>query len=60
VTDFTAGENFATASVNEARVYINTTLTTGGVTPTLGAKTIAISPAPASNAKIVAYYQYTV
>lgn len=59
-TGFTAGENFATAAVAECRVYIATTLTTGGVTPTSGAKTLTISPAPANNAKIVAYYQYTI
>lgn len=56
---FTVAENFATASTNECRVYINTTLTTGGVTPTAGAKTLAIAPAPGTNAKIVVYYQYT-
>ncbi len=57
-TTFNLGEKLATAAANEFRLYIGTTLTTGGLTLVAAATSWTIGSAPATNAKVVAVYQY--
>ncbi len=57
-TTFNLGEKLASASADEFRLYINTTLTTGGLTLVAAATSWTIAPAPATDAKAVAFYQY--
>jgi hypothetical protein len=59
-TTFNLGEKLASASANEFRLYNNTTLTTGGLTLVAAATSWTIAPAPATNAKLVSFYQYQI
>jgi hypothetical protein len=59
-TAFTLGQTPASSAVAKMRVFVNNTITTGGITISTAAKTLTFSVAPANGAKIVAVYEYTI